>query len=46
MSSGVFGSFLRPDLVPANPSFYEAYSMGTISTSSIYVNVESQTEER
>uniref|UniRef100_A0A3B5QEU6 Phosphatidylinositol-4-phosphate 5-kinase, type I, beta b n=2 Tax=Xiphophorus maculatus TaxID=8083 RepID=A0A3B5QEU6_XIPMA len=41
---GVFGSFLRPDLVPANPSFYEAYSMGTISTSSIYVNVESQTE--
>uniref|UniRef100_A0A087YJ40 Phosphatidylinositol-4-phosphate 5-kinase, type I, beta b n=1 Tax=Poecilia formosa TaxID=48698 RepID=A0A087YJ40_POEFO len=42
----VFGSFLRPDLVPANPSFYDASSMGTISSSSIYVNVESQTGER
>uniref|UniRef100_A0A8C2WRV6 Phosphatidylinositol-4-phosphate 5-kinase, type I, beta b n=1 Tax=Cyclopterus lumpus TaxID=8103 RepID=A0A8C2WRV6_CYCLU len=26
------------DLVPANPSFYEGSSMGTISTSSIFVN--------
>ncbi|XP_051279639.1 phosphatidylinositol 4-phosphate 5-kinase type-1 beta [Dicentrarchus labrax] len=42
----VFGSYLRPDLVPANPSFYEGSSMGTISTSSIFVNVDNQTEER
>uniref|UniRef100_A0AAQ5ZRV7 PIPK domain-containing protein n=1 Tax=Amphiprion ocellaris TaxID=80972 RepID=A0AAQ5ZRV7_AMPOC len=41
-----FGSYLRPDLVPANPSFYEGSSMGTISTSSIFVNVDNQTEER
>lgn len=45
-SSAVFGSYLRPDLVPANPSFYEGSSMGTISTSSIFVNVDNQTEER
>lgn len=44
--SAVFGSYLRPDLVPANPSFYEGSSMGTISTSSIFVNVDNQTEER
>ncbi|TNN74284.1 Phosphatidylinositol 4-phosphate 5-kinase type-1 beta [Liparis tanakae] len=43
---GVFGSYLRPDLVPANPSFYEGSSMGTISTSSIFVNVDHKTEER
>ncbi|KAI3372512.1 hypothetical protein L3Q82_022991, partial [Scortum barcoo] len=42
----VFGSFLRPDLVPANPSYYAGSSMGTISTSSIFVNVDNQTEER
>ncbi|KAM7018385.1 phosphatidylinositol 4-phosphate 5-kinase type-1 beta isoform 1-T1 [Tautogolabrus adspersus] len=42
----VFGSYHRPDLVPAIPSFYEGYSMGTISDSSIFVNVENQTEER
>ncbi|TKS78820.1 Phosphatidylinositol 4-phosphate 5-kinase type-1 beta [Collichthys lucidus] len=42
----VFGSYLRPDLVPANPSFYEGSSMGTISTSSIFVNVDNQTEDR
>ncbi|XP_012716805.2 phosphatidylinositol 4-phosphate 5-kinase type-1 beta [Fundulus heteroclitus] len=42
----VFGSFRRPDLVPANTSFYEASSMGTISSSSVYVNVESQIGER
>ncbi|KAG8012087.1 Phosphatidylinositol 4-phosphate 5-kinase type-1 beta, partial [Nibea albiflora] len=42
----VFGSYLRPDLVPVNPSFYEGSSMGTISTSSIFVNVDNQTEER
>ncbi|XP_047446961.1 phosphatidylinositol 4-phosphate 5-kinase type-1 beta [Mugil cephalus] len=42
----VFASYLRPDLVPANPSFYEGSSMGTISTSSIFVNVENQTEDR
>uniref|UniRef100_A0A3Q0T666 PIPK domain-containing protein n=1 Tax=Amphilophus citrinellus TaxID=61819 RepID=A0A3Q0T666_AMPCI len=41
----VFGSYLRPDIVPANPSFYEGSSMGTISSSSIFVNVESQTED-
>uniref|UniRef100_A0A3Q2CTA6 Phosphatidylinositol-4-phosphate 5-kinase, type I, beta b n=1 Tax=Cyprinodon variegatus TaxID=28743 RepID=A0A3Q2CTA6_CYPVA len=46
MSAAVFGSFLRPDLVPANPSFYEASSTGTISNASIYVNVDNQTEER
>ncbi|XP_056276147.1 phosphatidylinositol 4-phosphate 5-kinase type-1 beta isoform X2 [Pseudoliparis swirei] len=34
------------DLVPANPSFYEGSSMGTISTSSIFVNVENKTKER
>ncbi|XP_067378401.1 phosphatidylinositol 4-phosphate 5-kinase type-1 beta isoform X1 [Channa argus] len=42
----VFGSYLRPDLVPVNPSFYKGSSMGTISTSSIFVNVDSQPEER
>lgn len=42
----VFGSYLRPDIVPANPSFYEGSSMGTISSSSIFVNVENQTEDR
>ncbi|XP_060893996.1 phosphatidylinositol 4-phosphate 5-kinase type-1 beta isoform X1 [Labrus mixtus] len=42
----VFGSYDRPDLVPAIPSFYEGSSMGTISTSSIFVNVDNQTEER
>lgn len=42
----VFGSYLRPDLVPANASFYEGSSVGTISTSSIFVNVDNQTEER
>ncbi|XP_047238306.1 phosphatidylinositol 4-phosphate 5-kinase type-1 beta isoform X2 [Girardinichthys multiradiatus] len=36
----VFGSFLHPDLVPANTSFH------VLSTSSIYVNVENQTEDR
>lgn len=46
LSSAVFGSYLRPDLVPANPSFYEGSSMGTISTSSIFVNVDNQTDER
>lgn len=45
-SAAVFGSYLRPDLVPANPSFYEGSSMGTISTSSIFVNLDNQTEER
>lgn len=40
----VFGSYLRPDLVPANPSFYEGSSMGTISTSSIFVSVDNKTE--
>ena len=45
-SSAVFGSYLRPDLVPANPSFYEGSSMGTISTSSIFVGVDHQTEDR
>ncbi|KAF6729553.1 Phosphatidylinositol 4-phosphate 5-kinase type-1 beta [Oryzias melastigma] len=42
----IFGSYLRPDLVPANPSFYDGSSMGTISTSTIFVNVDNQTEER
>uniref|UniRef100_A0AAV2MRJ3 PIPK domain-containing protein n=1 Tax=Knipowitschia caucasica TaxID=637954 RepID=A0AAV2MRJ3_KNICA len=42
----VFGSYLRPNLVPATPSsFYDGSSMGTISTSSIFVNVENQTDE-
>lgn len=45
-SQAVFGSYLRPDLVPANPSFYEGSSMGTFSTSSIFVDVDNQTEER
>ncbi|MEQ2237380.1 hypothetical protein ILYODFUR_022548 [Ilyodon furcidens] len=40
MSSAVFGSFLHPDLVSANTSFH------VLSTSSIYVNVENQTEDR
>ncbi|KAM8885084.1 phosphatidylinositol 4-phosphate 5-kinase type-1 beta isoform 2-T13 [Spinachia spinachia] len=40
----VFGSYLRPDLVPANPSFYEGSSMGT--TSSIFVNVDNHTRKR
>ncbi|KAM3867551.1 phosphatidylinositol 4-phosphate 5-kinase type-1 beta [Diretmus argenteus] len=42
----VFDSYLRPDLVPATPSFYEDSSMGTISTSSIFVNLNNQTENR
>lgn len=42
--SAVFGSYLRPDLVPANPSFFEGSSMGTISTSSIFVSVGNKTE--
>uniref|UniRef100_A0A8C5I9K9 Phosphatidylinositol 4-phosphate 5-kinase type-1 beta-like n=1 Tax=Gouania willdenowi TaxID=441366 RepID=A0A8C5I9K9_GOUWI len=41
-----FGSYLRPDLVPANPSFYEGSSVGTISSSSIFVNVDNQTDDR
>uniref|UniRef100_A0A8D0A025 Phosphatidylinositol-4-phosphate 5-kinase, type I, beta b n=1 Tax=Sander lucioperca TaxID=283035 RepID=A0A8D0A025_SANLU len=45
-TQAVFGSYLRPDLVPANPSFYEGSSMGTISTSSIFVSVNNQTDER
>ncbi|KAI9521570.1 Phosphatidylinositol 4-phosphate 5-kinase type-1 beta [Dissostichus eleginoides] len=40
----VFGSYLHPNLVPANPSFYEGSSMGTISTSSIFVSVDNKTE--
>ncbi|CAB1319914.1 unnamed protein product [Coregonus sp. 'balchen'] len=42
----VFGSYLRPDLVPATSSFYEGSSMGTISSSSIFVNLETQSEDR
>ncbi|XP_055017978.1 phosphatidylinositol 4-phosphate 5-kinase type-1 beta, partial [Boleophthalmus pectinirostris] len=42
----VFGSYRRPDLVPVTPSFYDGSSMGTISTSSIFVNVDNQTDER
>ncbi|XP_056136449.1 phosphatidylinositol 4-phosphate 5-kinase type-1 beta [Lampris incognitus] len=42
----VYGSYLRPDLVPATPSFYDGSSMGTISTSSIFVNLDNQTENR
>lgn len=45
-SSAVFVSYLRPDLVPANLSFYEGSSTGTVSTSSIFVNVDKQTEDR
>lgn len=44
--SAVFGSYLRPDLVPPNPSAYVGSSMGTISSSSIFVCVDNQTEER
>uniref|UniRef100_A0A4W5KZ86 Phosphatidylinositol-4-phosphate 5-kinase, type I, beta b n=1 Tax=Hucho hucho TaxID=62062 RepID=A0A4W5KZ86_9TELE len=40
----VFGSYLRPDLVPDTPSSYEGSSMGTISSSSIFVNLETQDE--
>lgn len=46
VSSAVFGSYLRPDLVPVNPSYYGGSSMGTISNSSVFVNVDDQTEER
>ncbi|XP_013884467.1 phosphatidylinositol 4-phosphate 5-kinase type-1 beta [Austrofundulus limnaeus] len=42
----MFSSHVQPDLVPANQSFYEGSSVGTISTSSIFVNVDNQTEER
>lgn len=42
----VFGSYTRPDLVPPNPCFYEGSSVGTISSSSIFVNVDNQTDER
>ncbi|XP_040052580.1 phosphatidylinositol 4-phosphate 5-kinase type-1 beta [Gasterosteus aculeatus] len=40
----VFVSYLRPDLVPANPSFYDGSSMGT--TSSIFVNVDNHSQKR
>ncbi|XP_030215470.1 phosphatidylinositol 4-phosphate 5-kinase type-1 beta [Gadus morhua] len=42
----VFGCYLRPDLVPPHSSCYNGSSMGTISTSSIFVNLDSQTEPR
>uniref|UniRef100_A0A3Q3WZN1 PIPK domain-containing protein n=1 Tax=Mola mola TaxID=94237 RepID=A0A3Q3WZN1_MOLML len=42
----VFGSYLRPDLVPTNTFYYEGSSMGTISTSSVFVNVDNQTKDR
>ncbi|XP_046904130.1 phosphatidylinositol 4-phosphate 5-kinase type-1 beta isoform X1 [Hypomesus transpacificus] len=42
----VFGSYLRPDLVPAPQSFYEGSSMGTMSSSSVYVCLEGQTDDR
>ncbi|XP_034026014.1 LOW QUALITY PROTEIN: phosphatidylinositol 4-phosphate 5-kinase type-1 beta [Thalassophryne amazonica] len=42
----VFGLYRCPDLVPANQSYYEGYSMGPISTSSIFVSVDNQTEDR
>lgn len=45
-SSAVFGSYLRPDLVPAHPSYYDGSSTGTISNSSVFVNVDNQTEDR
>lgn len=45
-SSAVFGSYLRPDLVPANHSYYDVSSVGTISNSSVFVNVDNQTEDR
>lgn len=45
-SSAVFGSYLRPDLVPANHSYYDGSSVGTISNSSVFVNVDNQTEDR
>ncbi|CAB1322078.1 unnamed protein product, partial [Coregonus sp. 'balchen'] len=41
----VFGSYLCPDLVPATPSSYEGSSMGTISSSSIFVNLETKSED-
>lgn len=46
ISPVMFGLHLQPDLVPANQTFDEGSSMGTISTSSIFVNVDNQTEER
>ncbi|XP_068615407.1 ankyrin repeat and death domain-containing protein 1B-like [Brachionichthys hirsutus] len=36
----------RPDLVPASMSFYKGSSMGTISSSSIFVSVDDRTGER
>ncbi|KAF7200123.1 phosphatidylinositol 4-phosphate 5-kinase type-1 beta [Nothobranchius furzeri] len=39
-------SYLRPDRISANPSFFEGSSVGTISTSSIFVNVDNRTEDR
>ncbi|XP_011614169.1 phosphatidylinositol 4-phosphate 5-kinase type-1 beta isoform X1 [Takifugu rubripes] len=42
----VFGSYLRPDLVPAHPGYYDGSSTGTISNSSVFVNVDNQTEDR
>lgn len=46
VSSAVFGSYLRPDLVPANHSRYDGSSVGTTSNSSVFVNVDNQTEDR
>uniref|UniRef100_A0A674BSQ5 Phosphatidylinositol-4-phosphate 5-kinase, type I, beta b n=1 Tax=Salmo trutta TaxID=8032 RepID=A0A674BSQ5_SALTR len=38
----VFGSYLRPDLVPDTPSSYEGSSMGTISSSSLYLETQDE----
>lgn len=45
-SSAVFGSYLRPDLVPANHAYHDGSSVGTVSNYSVFVNVDNQTEDR
>ncbi|XP_077418217.1 phosphatidylinositol 4-phosphate 5-kinase type-1 beta [Vanacampus margaritifer] len=42
----VFGSYQHPELVPANSSYFKGSSMGTLSSSSILVGVDNQTDER
>ncbi|XP_077376687.1 phosphatidylinositol 4-phosphate 5-kinase type-1 beta [Festucalex cinctus] len=42
----VFGSYQHPELVPANSSYFKGSSMGTLSSSSVLVGVDNQTDER
>ncbi|XP_061762330.1 phosphatidylinositol 4-phosphate 5-kinase type-1 beta [Nerophis ophidion] len=42
----MFAAYLPPDLVPSSQSFFESSSMGTLSSCSILVGVDTQADER